>query len=314
MRMMMALTLAGLVCACEPSGTNSRSAEPAAEAPDPEQVAAEKRFPRAPGQSDAYYAAKIVSALQFKSEPDGHFANPDLEDRFQTFSDGHQIWGCGQEFGAVWDSEVSLEDDSGPPIDPARERELALQDIAYRAVALQLMLVREGKNEALTASAIAEWEAVELANFAASRESPPQTYRGVFFGNGIVGDVEMVPEDYALMVRLNRTTQAGLEATDGCGAGEFVYVIKTQPPGASASVIRQFDFDLCQVRGIKPFDRIRCRGWRDVADGRAYLMSGNYRYVIENAGNRDSGTFTAQRTNKAMSEGETIVIGKGGPR
>lgn len=314
MRALVALTLIGLVYACVPSNTNAQTSEPAAEARDPEQVEAERRFPRAPGQSDAYYTAKIVAALQFKATPDGRFGDPDLEDRFRVFSEEPSIWGCSEEFGAVWDSEVSIGDDTEQSIEPARKRELALQDIAYRAVALRLMLARKGIAESRTAPAIAEWEAARLADFAAGRESAMQTYRGDLFGTGTIEEAEMAPEDYALMVRLNRTAKAGLTPADGCGAGEFTYVLETRPAGTPAAIIRQFDFDLCRVTGIEPGDRVRCRGWRNVVGGQPYLLSGNYRYVIETPGKQTSGSFAAQRTERAQEEGETIVIGNGGAK
>ena len=315
MRGIMALTLVGLVNACVPSNTSAQPSEPAAETRDPERVEAERRFPRAPGQSDAYYAAKIVATLQFKVTPDGRFGDPDLENRFRTFSDlDHSIWGCGQPFGAVWDSEVSVISDTEPSIEPARERELVLQDIAYRAVALQLMLAREGVAESRTAPAIAEWEAVRLADFAAGRESATRTFRGDLFGTGTIEEAEMAPEDYALMVRLNRTAKAGLTPADGCGAGEFTYFLETRPAGTPAAIIRQFDFDLCRATGIEPVDRVRCRGWRNVVGGQPYLLSGNYRYVIETPGKQTSGSFTAQRTQREMEESETIVIGNEGAK
>jgi hypothetical protein len=76
----------------------------------------------------------------------------------------------------------------------------------------------------------------------------------------------------------------------GCGAGEIDVLVKI-PVGATASFINLFRFSLCQARGLDPWNKGTCFGWKEV--GKLSLsLSGAYRYLLVSAnGNKKSGDF-----------------------
>jgi len=73
---------------------------------------------------------------------------------------------------------------------------------------------------------------------------------------------------------LAKTTARAL----GCGAGEQMFKLATQPRGAQVLVIPSFFYELCQVQRINADDTSRCRHWREVLDGTISTVSGDYHY------------------------------------
>jgi hypothetical protein len=64
----------------------------------------------------------------------------------------------------------------------------------------------------------------------------------------------------------------------GCGAGEVKYQLVPSDPSARLFVIKQFYFQVCEARGVEPFDQQKCAGWQE-ATGRNQLSgAGIYKY------------------------------------
>jgi hypothetical protein len=76
------------------------------------------------------------------------------------------------------------------------------------------------------------------------------------------------------------TTRKIHPGTEGCGAGEDLIEIATEPGGGSVFLISHFRKLVCEGKGLDPFDLRRCPGWRQVADGSVESVVGDYFYVV----------------------------------
>ncbi|EFF75499.1 hypothetical protein [Achromobacter piechaudii] len=65
-----------------------------------------------------------------------------------------------------------------------------------------------------------------------------------------------------------------------CGAGEQLFVVKSDPPGAKIRIISDFDWLLCREIGRNPWDPNDCLGWSLIVKEENSLI-GRYRYQAE---------------------------------
>lgn len=78
---------------------------------------------------------------------------------------------------------------------------------------------------------------------------------------------------------LNRSLHRRSYVVDGgCGAGE-IPVLGKIPVGSAALLINTFHLTLCQARGMDPWNRQACYGWKAVGKV-PMLLADAYRYVI----------------------------------
>jgi hypothetical protein len=91
----------------------------------------------------------------------------------------------------------------------------------------------------------------------------------------------------------------------GCYNGGIETRITTEPPGARVWLLTEFDYKLCQHRGIDPWDLSDCR-WREETGKVISVVSGDYR-VWADWGN---GATTSSRRSfvDAAESGGTVVI------
>jgi hypothetical protein len=70
-------------------------------------------------------------------------------------------------------------------------------------------------------------------------------------------------------------------AIDGCGDGEVVVKIVTDPRGGQVLFIPTFFYELCRAQNLNPEDTTRCNRWRQAEDGQLHDVIGNYQYIAK---------------------------------
>jgi hypothetical protein len=94
-------------------------------------------------------------------------------------------------------------------------------------------------------------------------------------------------------------------ARGGCGAGEVVVTIATDPRGGQVLFIPTFFYEYCRARNLNPEDTTRCDRWREADDGQLHEVIGNYRYIAKW---RDGTIRKGKLTFGRREDGKTITV------
>jgi hypothetical protein len=268
----------------------------------------------------SYAQIRTVLAEDYAVGPDGKFASPVAEERFQLFQEIRQFRGCtygsstyNPYFGLTgkpvlfptYEEDGSLSDPSenpslqeeDPAPDPLDDPNLyithwpkdKIEETAIIDVQISSYLKRMGLPEEIYEKPLAKW-------IADSRSGNVESYRVVKFKFKSVEantDVESeIPKLDAELIKAINTNieRAGLshiillEADFECGAGDIAYRLQTVPKNSTVSIIQTWNFKLCKARKIDPYDKTKCDGWRDFRDGQRVLLAGDYKWSMAAAG------------------------------
>ena len=178
-----------------------------------------------------------------------------------------------------------------------------LADVAFRIVALKWKLIKLDYPSELWHQRLIMIEKRQrkmVANAYASSDFP-ESY--------LINDSIEAIEQLALLLNDYRATKAKylspVWVEGGCGAGEVGINISVIPRNGRIWLIPTFDYELCSLKNIDPFDMDRCPRWREHIKGLLFDVAGDYRYY---AIWPDGFTRKGVLTFTDVEHGQTIVI------
>jgi hypothetical protein len=149
-------------------------------------------------------------------------------------------------------------------------REAALRFLAGEVASMHGALVKGGYREQVFAAPLEAYERGRLASIAREEASDP---------DGPSPSARLASEIDANRTRL----QPGLPrvvADGGCGGGEAPVIVKSEPAGGRVWLITEFSFLYCRASKLDPWDREKCRHWREADDDNPLYLSGTYVYQV----------------------------------